>query len=137
MLIVTGTRGIGEYQKLEVRSHTVQRCKSIPSTGVRVGAIRAEITGGKGRSVTLCPPSGTFYSTRIRALSAPIAISRDTFVNIHEFVRIKIVNRVFFLSSFLPNVLARSSFEIVFIIAGKLRFIVKLLNTRYCCLVYT
>lgn len=40
----------------------VQTCKSIPFTGVRVGAIRAEITGGKGRSVTLCPPSGAFYS---------------------------------------------------------------------------
>lgn len=57
--------------KPEVHSHTVQRCKGIPSTGVGVGggAIRAEITGGKDRSVTLCPPTGTFYSARIHGLS--------------------------------------------------------------------
>lgn len=49
------------------------------SMGVRVGAIRAEITGGKGRSVTLCPPSGTFYSAYIRTLSISlIEILYDT-----------------------------------------------------------
>lgn len=37
--------------------------------GVGVGAIRAEITGGKGRSVTLCPPSNAFYSAYVGSLS--------------------------------------------------------------------
>lgn len=39
------------------------------SMGVGVGAIRAEITGGKGRSVTLCPPSNAFYSAYVGSLS--------------------------------------------------------------------
>lgn len=73
----------------------VQTCKSIPFTGVRVGAIRAEITGGKGRSVTLCPPSGAFYSVRIRALSlSRIKISYDTSIYVHKFVRIKKRHRI-------------------------------------------
>lgn len=49
------------------------------SMGVGVGAIRAEITGGKDRSVTLCPPSGTFYSVYIDTLSISlIEILYDT-----------------------------------------------------------
>lgn len=43
-----------------------------------MGAIRDEITGGKGRSVTLCPPSGAFYSPRYHVLS------HDTSVNVYN-----------------------------------------------------
>ena len=56
----------------------IQTSKSIPFTGIRVGAIRDEITGGKGRSVTLCPPSGAFYSSRYHVLS------HDTSVNVYN-----------------------------------------------------
>ena len=67
-LIINFNIYIFRIMRVVETSSVIQTCKSIPFTGIRVGAIRDEITGGKGRSVTLCPPSGAFYSDRIHVL---------------------------------------------------------------------
>lgn len=57
--------------------------------GVGVGTIRAEISGGKDRSVTPCPPSDAFYTAYIATLSISlIEILYDSIRACTQFVRV-------------------------------------------------
>lgn len=69
-----------------------------------MGTIRAEISGGKDRSVTPCPPSDAFYSAYIATLSISlIEILYDSIRACTQFVRVtKRESRGLFFFFFFP-----------------------------------